>query len=55
MVFQTAVDMSKRADWDPWIEMEPDVEMKVTMTPEIIGYGYTWKGEIIGEGKIIIK
>ncbi|PLX10951.1 MAG: hypothetical protein C0597_15900 [Marinilabiliales bacterium] len=55
MVFQTAVDMSKRAKWDPWIEMEPDVEMNVTMTPEIIGSGYSWKGEIIGEGIITIK
>ena len=55
MVFQTAVDMNQRAKWDPWIEMEPNVEMNVTMTPEIIGSGYSWKGEIIGEGKITIR
>ncbi len=55
MVFQAAVDMNKRAKWDPWIEMEPDVHMAISMTPEIIGSGYSWKGEIIGEGKITIQ
>jgi len=54
-VFQNAVDMSQRAKWDPWIEMDPTVDMKVNMTPEIIGSGYSWKSEIIGEGRITIK
>jgi len=54
IVFQTATDMNMRAKWDPWIEMEPEVEMNVTMLPEIVGSGYTWKGEIIGEGEIEI-
>ena len=54
-VFQTAIDMSQRAKWDPWIEMEPDVKMEVTMKPEIIGSGYYWKGDTIGEGRITIK
>jgi len=55
IVFQTAVDMNQRAKWDPWIEMDPDAEINVQMTPEIISSGYTWKGEIIGEGKITIQ
>lgn len=55
MVFQAAIDMNQRDQWDPWIEMEPDVEMDITMKPEIIGSGYSWKGEIIGEGKITIQ
>ncbi|MFC2104949.1 GyrI-like domain-containing protein [Bacteroidota bacterium] len=55
MVYETAVDMNKRAKWDPWIEMEPDAEINVEMTPEVIGSGYSWKGEFIGEGKITIK
>jgi effector-binding domain-containing protein/uncharacterized protein YndB with AHSA1/START domain len=54
-VFQTAVDMNQRAKWDPWIELEPDAEIKVEMTPEIIGSGYSWNGKVIGEGKITIK
>jgi len=53
-IFETAVDMNLRAKWDPWLEMEPSAEISVQMTPEIIGSGYTWKGEIIGEGKITI-
>jgi len=55
LVFQTAVDMNKRAQWDPWIEMEPDAEITVETTPEVIGSGYYWKGEVIGEGKITIN
>lgn len=55
IVFQAAIDMNQRAQWDPWIEMEPDVEIEISMTPEIIGSGYSWKGEIIGEGKITIQ
>ena len=54
IVFETAIDMNQRAKWDPWIEMEPNVKMNITMTPEIIGSGYSWKGDIIGEGKITI-
>ncbi len=55
VVFQTAIDMNQRAKWDPWIEMEPEAKMNVQMTPEVIGSGYSWKGEIIGEGKITIN
>ncbi|HAF27448.1 MAG TPA: hypothetical protein DCG75_00230 [Bacteroidales bacterium] len=55
VVFQTAVDMNKRAQWDPWIEMDPNAEMNVVMMPEVIGSGYSWKGEVIGEGKITIQ
>lgn len=54
-VFQTATDMNQRAKWDPWIEMDPDAEMEVNITPEIIGSGYYWNGKIIGKGKITIK
>lgn len=54
-VFETAIDINQRAEWDPWIELEPDAKIKVHITPEIIGSGYTWKGEIIGEGKITIQ
>ena len=55
LVFKTAVDMNQRAKWDPWIEMEPEAEIIVKMNPDIIGSGYSWKGEIIGEGKITIQ
>lgn len=55
IVFQTATDMDQRAKWDPWIEMDPNAEMKVTMKPDIIGSGYSWNGKIIGKGKITIK
>jgi len=55
VVFESAVDMNMRSKWDPWIEMEPEAKVTVNVTPEIIGSGYTWKGEVIGEGKITIQ
>lgn len=54
VVFKTATDMNLRSEWDPWLEMEPNAEMKITMNPEIVGSGYSWKGKIIGEGRITI-
>jgi len=54
MVFETATNMDLRAKWDPWIEMDPKAEIVVNMKPEIIGSGYSWKGEIIGEGEVEI-
>jgi len=55
VVFQTAIDMKQRSKWDPWIEMEPEADVTVNMTPEIIGSGYSWKGEVIGEGNVTIQ
>lgn len=54
IVYKTATDMNQRAKWDPWIEMESNAEIDVHMSPEIIGSGYSWKGDIIGEGRITI-
>ncbi|NOQ26333.1 MAG: hypothetical protein GQ564_13295 [Bacteroidales bacterium] len=54
IVYKTASDMSQRTKWDPWIEMEPNAKIDVHMSQEIIGSGYSWKGDIIGEGKITI-
>ena len=55
LVFNTAVDMNQRVKWDPWIETDPEAEIKVQITPEVIGSGYSWKGEVLGEGTITIK
>ena len=55
IVFQTAIDINQRAKWDPWIEMDPEAEINVQIEPGVIGSGYSWKSEIIGEGKITIN
>ena len=55
IAFQTATDMSQRAKWDPWLEMDPKAIVEVTLLPNIIGSGYTWEGEVIGKGKITIN
>ena len=55
VAFQTAYDMKQRAKWDPWIEMDPEALIILDIHPDIIGSGYHWKGDIIGEGKLTIK
>lgn len=54
VVFTAVTNMKERSEWDPWIEMEPDAKMLINMTPNIIGSGFSWKGEVIGEGKLKI-
>ena len=54
LVFQTACDMNIRSQWDPWLKMDPDAEIIMNIQPKIIGSGYNWKGNIIGEGKLTI-
>jgi effector-binding domain-containing protein len=55
IVFKTASDMSQRVKWDPWIEMDPNAKIIVTILPDIVGSGYSWKGDVIGEGKVTIE
>lgn len=54
VVFDYITDFSLRADWDPWLEMEPTAKVTVNETTKGVGAGYTWEGEEIGSGKMVI-
>jgi len=43
-----------RQAWDPWLEKEPEAEVKITPVPGLVGSEYTWKGEKIGSGKMLV-
>jgi len=53
-VFKAATDYSLRSKWDPWLEQEPEAEVKVENIPGIVGSWYEWKGEVIGSGRMEI-
>ena len=54
MVYYHSMNLEKRASWDPWIEEEPDAQIKTDMTEEGVGSTWQWKGQKIGSGKITI-
>lgn len=54
IVFQATTDMGLRDKWDPFIRMDPEAEIKVNFSDDIVGLGYSWNGKIIGEGKLTI-
>ncbi len=43
-------DFAEWPKWSPWLCMEPDAKLSYTGTPGQVGHGYTWQGEITGEG-----
>ena len=54
VVFAYITDFSVRADWDPWLEMEPTAKVIVSEVTKGVGAGYAWEGEEIGSGKMVI-
>lgn len=54
VVFDYLTDFTHRADWDPWLEMEPTAKVTLSETTQGVGAGYAWKGEEIGSGKMTI-
>jgi polyketide cyclase/dehydrase/lipid transport protein len=55
VVFAYISDFSVRADWDPWLELEPNAKVTLNETTKGVGAGYAWEGEEIGSGKMVIN
>ena len=53
-VYKTISSFSDRLKWDPWMEMDPDAIVTFTGPDSGVGASYTWDGEIVGQGKIVI-
>ena len=53
-VFHATASFSNREKWDPWLTMEPGAEVNIVSEPDYVGSVYTWKGERIGTGKIVV-
>ncbi len=54
-VYKAALNYDLRPKWDPWLEQDPEAEVKIEKTQDGPGSWYTWNGEIIGSGKMMIK
>ena len=54
VVFDYITDFTERANWDPWLEMDPDAKVTLNDTPKGVGAGYAWSGEVTGSGEMVI-
>ena len=55
VVYQKVLDFNARQQWDPWLEKDPQADVKVRTTPDNIGSVIRWDGEKIGTGEITLK
>jgi uncharacterized protein YndB with AHSA1/START domain len=54
VVFDYITDFTVRANWDPWLEEDPDAKVTLNEIPKGVGAGYAWEGEVTGSGKMVI-
>lgn len=45
-------DFSEWPAWSPWLCMEPDAKLEIFGTAGEVDHGYSWQGELTGEGKM---
>lgn len=49
-------DFNHFSSWDPWSEMDPNIEITTFGEPREVGHGYTWSGNAdVGSGSQEIK
>lgn len=53
--YDKVADLNNYRDWNPWSEMEPDANKKISGTPKTVGHRYDWEGTKIGIGCLVIK
>jgi hypothetical protein len=52
LVFHQTARYADRAEWDPWLSMEPDAKVTIRSQPRYVGSTYAWEGDQIGTGKM---
>jgi len=55
VVYFHALDYSNRAQWDPWLEMDPGATTHSVITEEGVGSSWQWEGEEVGAGKLTVR
>lgn len=53
-VFHNVASYTDRNQWDPWLETEPDAAYSLDPKPGYVGSEYTWDGEKIKTGRIVV-
>jgi uncharacterized protein YndB with AHSA1/START domain len=54
-VYGVLADYGQRKQWDPWIAKEPGAKITLEGTAGAVGSKYTWEGEEIGSGSMVIE
>ena len=54
LVFNTIDNFKDRPAWDPWLSQDPDAEVTYAGPDSGVGASYSWKGKIIGAGKLTV-
>ncbi len=54
LVFNNVAQFTDRDMWDPWLQMEPEAKVVIESKPDFVGSVYTWEGEKIGNGKMLV-
>jgi len=52
-IYAVLVDFRQFRTWDPWSLMEP--ESKSNVEGQGVGSVYSWQGEVVGRGNMVIK
>lgn len=45
-------DFSEWPKWSPWLCMEPEAKLEMVGAPGTVGHGYSWQGQLTGEGEM---
>jgi effector-binding domain-containing protein len=53
-VFHNAAAYTDRNKWDPWLETEPGADFTIESKPGYVGSEYTWSGEEIKTGRMVV-
>ncbi|MEE4114947.1 MAG: SRPBCC family protein [Marinilabiliaceae bacterium] len=53
-LFYSVATFTDRQAWDPWLETEPEAEVTISSQPDYVGSTYEWKGEKLGNGRMLV-
>ena len=54
-VFRYIADYNNRIEWDPWLAEEEEKAIAIDAKPEAVGSKFTWNGENIGSGYLLLQ
>ena len=55
IIFEQITNFNNWINWSPWFVLDKSVKIKTQKTPLEAGHELTWTGEILEQGKIVIK
>jgi len=53
-VFYSIATFNERQLWDPWLEMEPEAKVEISVSDNYVGSEYNWDGEKLGQGRMLV-